>query len=147
MPRVRYEQKARNTAFEVWRASGQNMTEAHRTLKNEYGYRHLAKPTLYNWMQEYHWKDRDAKLVMQERQEEEAQLVGRERILTDLVRRKQEMDQYFTGRPTDEMDNASLNSYLNLSRMILQVQQQLDRDRNDIGVKEDGVGLAALTGG
>ena len=146
MPRVRYEQEARDTAFAVWRGCGQNVAATLRELKNEYGYKHLAKPTLYNWMQEYHWKDRDAKLVMQERQEEEAQLVGRERILTDLVKRKQELDQYFADQPTDQPDNATLNSYLNLARMILQVQQQLDKDRNDIGVQEDGVGLAALTG-
>lgn len=121
-----YERQTRETAFRVWRAAGQNVSETLRTLQNEHGFTKLQRSTVYGWMQEDGWQDRAARLQHEQERAELSELLGRERFLADLDKRKRQYEDYFDSLTPGQMDNAAVTAYAGLLKIMEAMQTKIE---------------------
>ncbi len=115
-------------AFQTWRASGQSVGQTIRTLKTEHDFA-VSRPTLYEWIEKYHWKERAAMAEAEERQAKDANLSGEEKMLAALVTQKERYEKYFAnlgydknGRP--EIDTQATYAYNNLIASLVSIRQR-----------------------
>lgn len=123
---VRYEPQTRELAFRVWRQAGQNWAEALRVMQNAHGFTKLTRQRLYEWAQDDGWQDRAARLQHEAERAELAEMLGRERFLADLERRKKQYEDYFDGMKPGQMDNAAVTAYAGLLKTMEQMQTKIE---------------------
>lgn len=123
---VRYEPQTRELAFRVWRQNGQNWTEALRVMQSAHGFKKLTRQRLYDWAEQDGWQDRAARLQHEAEKAELAEMLGRERFLADLERRKKQYEDYFDGLKPGQMDNAAVTAYAGLLKTMEQMQTKIE---------------------
>lgn len=132
MPRKSYTDEARELAFCCWRKHGQNVDATLSALKREHGWP-IARQTLYDWMAQYNWQDRAARLQAEADEIERARLHGRERVLADLMHQKAKYEKYFDDQAnTGQVDPKATFAYVGLCRMILAVQKDFEREQANL---------------
>ena len=112
-----------NLAFHVWRKLGRNYQAACREL-DRLGYS-VSKPTLYNWSKHYGWPERADRADAAEGEMRLTRLSNREKILTDLLRRKESYDAYFATLAPGEHDHRALYAYTSLCKAISEIEKAL----------------------
>lgn len=130
MPKKSYTDEARELAFECWRKNGQNVDETLKALRREYGWSSIARQTIYDWMAQYKWQDRAARLLAEAEEIERARLHGRERVLADLMNQKAKYEKYFDDQlNAGQVDPKATFAYVGLCRMILSVQKDFEHEQ------------------
>ena len=127
MARVIHEADRRELAFRVWRECGQSATKTLLKLGQEYDWPNLGRQTLYDWISQYQWNDRAARLHAEAERVEIAKLMGREKILADLSVRKSSYERYLEMvEGKGAVDNAATTAYANLCKTIMQLQDKIE---------------------
>ncbi|MFA7465191.1 MAG: hypothetical protein WCY54_09065, partial [Syntrophales bacterium] len=112
-----YIDENRELAFRAWRQCGQNVERTIRTLKEDHGLP-VSKPTLYDWMEKFNWKERAARAEAEERKTGDLQMSFEEKMLAGLVEQKQKYERYFATLPDTKPDNQAMFAFTALVRLI-----------------------------
>ena len=110
-------------AFRTWRACGQNIELTIRTLKRDHGLP-ISKPTLYDWIDKFNWKDRAARADAEEQKADDAQMSFEEKMLADLVKQKEKYERYFETLKEGVTDNQATYAYTALVRLIADIKKK-----------------------
>jgi len=115
--------ESRELAFRCYQKCGGNVEATLRELEKE-GLK-LSKPTLYEWMEKFNFKERlkNADAVAQEASD--AKMQYREKILLDLKKQKERYDVYFDSI-APQVDNQAQYAYDNLVKTICDIQKAID---------------------
>jgi hypothetical protein len=116
--------ESRELAFSCYRKCGGNVEATLRGLEKE-GLK-LSKPTLYEWMEKYNFKERlkNADAVAQEASD--AKIQYREKILLDLKKQKERYDKFFESLAENAIDTQATYAYNSLCKTISDIQRDLD---------------------
>jgi flagellar biosynthesis/type III secretory pathway protein FliH len=116
--------ESRELAFQCYRKTGGNVEAALRECEKE-GLK-LSKPTFYDWMEKYNFKERlkNADAVVGEAKDLDAHY--REKILLDLKKQKERYDAYFETLSAAQVDTQATYAYNSLCKTISDVQKDLD---------------------
>lgn len=120
--------EARETAFQCYRECGGGIEAAVRALKKK-GYS-ISKPTLYDWIEKFNFKERLAAADEKMREAKDAGLTTEAALLADLKRQKDKYEKYFESLG-NTIDNQAQYAYANLIKTII------DLIRKPVA-KEDG---------
>ena len=118
--------EAREAAFQAYRECGGNIEAAVRALKKK-GYS-LSKPTLYDWMEKYNFKERLAEADSKAQEAKDVGLTTEAMLLVDLTRQKKKYETYFEGLG-NTIDNQAQYAYANLIKTIIDVKARTASDK------------------
>jgi hypothetical protein len=114
----------RELAYRTWRECGQNIELTIRTLKERDGLP-VTKPTLYDWIKKYTWKERAARAETEEQKAGDIQISFEEKMLADLVKQKEKYEKYFETLKEGTTDNQAMYAYTALVRLIADIQRKI----------------------
>jgi hypothetical protein len=110
----------RELAYTLWRDNGRSLVKAERLLKSEHR-TPVSRPTLTAWRDNYGWEERAAQAEAQAKLLKDATTI--EKLLADLVSRKEGYDKYFeTLPPGGKPDNQATYAYAGLLKRIAEMQ-------------------------
>ena len=110
----------RELAYTLWRDNGQNLAKVERLLKSEHR-TPISRQTLAAWRDQYGWEERAADAEAREKVLKEATAL--EQLLSDLIKRKEQYDNYFKSLPqTGKPDNQATYAYAGLLKRIAEMQ-------------------------
>jgi plasmid replication initiation protein len=112
-----------NLAFHVWRKLGRNYEATVKEL-DRLGYA-VSKPTLYAWSKKYGWQERADRADAEETELKLSRVSNREKVLRDLIKRKEAYDAYFASLEPGEQDHRALYAYTSLCRAIAEIEKSL----------------------
>jgi len=116
--------ESRELAFRSYKRCGGNVEATLRELEKE-GLK-LSKPTLYDWIEKFHFKDRLTKSDALVREAEDIREHYREKILTDLKKHKERYDKYFESLGETQVDTQATYAYNSLCKTISDIQRDMD---------------------
>jgi hypothetical protein len=114
----------RELAYRTWRECGQNIELTIRTLKERDGLP-VTKPTLYDWIGKFNWKDRAARAEAEEQKAGDIQISFEEKMLIDLVKQKEKYESYFETLSEGTTDNQAMYAYTALVRLIADIRRKI----------------------
>ena len=105
-----YMSETKEAAYLTWRKCGQNVELTLRELAKQ-GWT-LTKPTIYEWMEKFGWKDRAALAEAAERKAADAVLSAEARAIVSLEKIRSRYEEYFdTLKPGDRVDTNEVHAY------------------------------------
>lgn len=116
--------ESRELAFRCYQKCGGNVEATLRELEKE-GLK-LSKPTLYEWIEKFNFKERlkNADAVAQEASD--AKMQYREKILLGLKKQKGRYDKFFDSLSEGKIDTQATYAYNSLCKTISDIQRDLD---------------------
>ena len=118
--------EARESAFQAYRECGGNVEATLRRLR-EIGYS-LSKPTLYDWIRKFNFKERLARADLKAQEARDAALTTEEQLLSSLIQQKEKYEAYFDGLGR-AVDNQAQYAYTNLVKTIIDIKAKMGADR------------------
>jgi transposase len=115
--------ETREDAYLAWRSCGQNVEMTIRELAKK-GYT-LTKPTIYDWMEKFDWKDRAARAEAEEHKGKDMQLSFEEKMISALVAQKEKYEEYFAGLGRGQHDNQASFAYTNIVKTIIELSRKI----------------------
>ena len=113
-----YMAENRELAYRIWRECGQNAELTLRKLKaHEQGFP-LSKPTLYEWMEAYTWKDRAARAEAEERRIADAVQNAEARAIASLEKVQEQCEAYLRSLGPAKVDSQVLFAYVNVVKSV-----------------------------
>jgi len=116
--------ESRELAFATYRECGGNVEKTLREIEKK-GLK-LSKPTLYEWMEKFNFKERlkNADALAQEASDTKIQY--REKIVLDLKKQKVRYDKFFETLSEGQIDTQATYAYNSLCKTISDIQRDLD---------------------
>lgn len=111
--------EAKEGAYQIWLACGQNYQEAERTLKGGYGYA-VSRQTLSKWAEEGDWLGRSARDAAAQVDLDEA--LTTESMLRELLAQKSKYETYFRGLGIGEVNNQAMYAYSGILKTIISIK-------------------------
>lgn len=115
-----YQTETREDAYKTWRECGQNVEQTIRTLKKK-GYL-ITKPTLYDWIEKYGWKERAARAEAEEQKAKDAVISHDTKVIADLEKVKGRYDRYFETLGENAIDNQAMFAYTGIIKSIEEIK-------------------------
>ncbi len=115
-----YQIETREDAYETWRSCGQNVEQTLIELKRK-GYS-ISKPTLYDWMEKYGWKDRAARAEVYEKKTGDAGMSAEARALLSLAKVQERYEEYFETLGPGKVDNQAMFAYTGIVKSITEIK-------------------------
>lgn len=115
-----YQVETREDAYETWRACGQNVEQALAALRSK-GYS-ISKPTLYDWMEKYGWKDRATRAEVYEKKTGDQAMSAEARALASLEKVQERYEQYFDTLGVGKVDNQAMFAYTGIVKSITDIK-------------------------
>lgn len=129
-----YMAENRELAYRRWRECGQNCEATLRTLKDTDGLP-VTKPTLYEWIEKYNWKERAARAEAEEQRVKDAVVISDEAmIIADLEKQKGKYERFFETLADCSMDNQAMYAYTNLVKTIVDIKARIAAYKADLFV-------------
>jgi hypothetical protein len=116
--------ESRELAFQCYRKTGGNVEAALRECEKE-GLK-LSKPTFYDWIEKFNFKDRLKKADAVANAAKDIKEHYREKILRDLKKQKERYDAYFESLSANQIDTQATYAFNSLCKTISDVQKDLD---------------------
>ncbi len=117
-----YMAENREVSYRIWCECGQNVELTIRTLKERIGLS-LTKPTIYDWIEKFNWKDRAARKDEEAQRVQNAAAVTDEgRMIADLEKQKKKYDRFFETLGDAGIDNQAMYAYNNLVKTIIDIK-------------------------
>lgn len=111
----------RELAYRTWRACGQNVELTLKELKKKHGFP-LSKPTLYDWIDKFNWKDRACRAENEEQRMKDAVANNEEKILADLEKQRLKYETYFDSLGDGIIDSNATYAYNSLAKTIVDIK-------------------------
>ncbi len=152
-----YRAENRELAYRVWRECGQNVEATLRELRKRPDGFPVSKPTLYDWIDTYGWKDRAARADVEEHKAADATMNAEGRALASLESVETRYEEYFKTLGTATVDNQAMFAYTGVVKSIVEIKQKTGaykaslfleflRDLIDFFSKQDPGGVAVIEG-
>lgn len=123
MARRSYMAETREEAYRAWRQCGQNVEMCLRELAKQGTT--LTKPTIYEWMEKFGWKERAARAEAEEKKSAGVgELSFDEQMLQALISQREKYEQYFATLTT-QPDNQATYAYTNLIKTISDIRDKV----------------------
>jgi len=117
-----YMAENRELAYRTWCECGQNCELTIRTLKDRHGLP-ISKPTLYEWIEKFNWKDRAARAEAEVQRVQDVAAIGSEsRFIADLEKQKTKYDRFFESLGDSGIDNQAMYAYNSLVKTIVDIK-------------------------
>lgn len=111
----------RELAFRTWREQGQNVERTIKALKQDHGIP-VTKPTLYDWMEKFNWKERATRAEVEERKINDVVTSDEAKILADLEKQRQKYERYFDSLGDAAIDPQATYAYNSLAKTISDIR-------------------------
>jgi hypothetical protein len=115
-----YEDKTRETAYQTWRACGQNYQLTQRELKKK-GFI-ISTPTLYDWAEKYTWKERAARAEAEEQKATDAVISAEGKAIGSLEKVQARYETYFETLGDGKIDNQAMFAYTGVVKSITEIK-------------------------
>ena len=115
-----YQADTREDAYKTWRECGQNVEQTIRSLSKK-GY-FITKPTLYDWIEKYSWKDRAARAEAEEQKGKEAMGNHDAKAITSLDAVRERYEKYFATLGDNVVDNQAMFAYTGIIKSISEIK-------------------------
>ncbi len=116
--------ESRELAFRCYQKCGGNVEATLRELEKE-GLK-LSKPTFYDWMQKFNFKERLKACDAVAQEAADIKQHYREKILTDLKKQKERYDKFFASMAENQIDTQATYAYNSLCKTISDIQRDLE---------------------
>ena len=120
MARRSYEAETREDAYRTWRECGQNIEQTAAALGKK-GY-FISRPTLYDWIEKYGWKERAARAEVEERKAGDKMMNAESRALAGLERVQARYEKYFETLGEGKVDNQAMFAYTGIIKSIAEIR-------------------------
>jgi hypothetical protein len=120
--RKSYIAENRELAYRIWRECGQNIELALRKLRQHPQGFPLSKPTLYDWMETYNWKDRAAKAETEEQRATDAVVSAEGKAIAALESVQQNYEAYFKTLGASKVDNQAMFAYTGVVKAVMELK-------------------------
>jgi len=149
-----YMAETREAAYLTWRKCGSNVEMTLRELAKQ-GWT-LTKPTLYEWMEKFGWKERAARAEAEEMKAADAVQNAEARAVASLEKIQKRYEDYFdTLKPGDKIDTNEVHAYKGVIMAIGEIKAKTGaqkaalflgfmRDLIDWLSKNDPEGVSAI---
>ncbi len=124
MARKSYLAENRELAYRIWRECGQNVELTLRKLRQHPQGFPLSKPTLYDWIETYNWKDRAAKAEAEEQRATDAVVSAEGRAIAALESVQKNYEDYFKTLGTATVDNQAMFAYTGVVKSIIDLKMK-----------------------
>ncbi|MHB8110878.1 MAG: hypothetical protein ACYDHW_12715, partial [Syntrophorhabdaceae bacterium] len=115
-----YQSETREDAYRTWRECGQNVEQTIAALKKK-GY-FTSKPTLYDWIEKYGWKERAARAEVLERKTADVTMNAEARALASLEKVQARYETYFETLGEGKVDNQAMYAYTGIVKSITEIK-------------------------
>lgn len=122
----------REKAFAAYRESGGNVEAAIRAMKAQ-GYS-VSKPTFYSFIEQFNFKERLSAADAKAQEARDAALTTEEKLLTDLMRQKDNYERYFASIGS-RIDNQAQYAYTSLITTIINIKGRLGAARSSLALQ------------
>ncbi|GER92678.1 hypothetical protein A45J_0396 [hot springs metagenome] len=112
----------RELAFKVYCEEGGNIESTLRRLEKEHGLK-LSKPTFYDWMKKFNFKDRLKNIDAERQKNKDSQISFEEKMMSDLMKQKEKYEKYFDG--IAGIDNQAQYAYTNIVKTIIELSRKI----------------------
>lgn len=112
----------RELAFKVYCEEGGNVEVTLRRLEKEHELK-LSKPTFYDWMEKYNFKERLKNIDAERQQTRDSQISFEERMMNDLLKQKEKYERYFD--TISGIDNQAQYAYTNIVKTIIELSRKI----------------------
>ena len=116
--------ESRELAWTCYHKCGGNVEATLRELEKE-GLK-LSKPTLYEWIEKFNFKERLKNCDAVAQEASDAKMQYREKILLDLKKQKVRYDKFFDSLSEGQIDTQATYAYNSLCKTISDIQRDLD---------------------
>ncbi len=121
MAKKSYLPETHEAAYQACKKAGFNMELAVRELKKT-GYI-ISKPTLYEWMNKYNWKDRAARAEAEQQRTADVIAGAEDRAISGLEKLQQNYERYFDElSPGDKLDAQDVHAYKGVITAIMEIK-------------------------
>jgi len=121
MAKKSYLSETHEAAYQACRKAGFNMELAVRELKKA-GWV-ISKPTLYDWMNKFSWKERAARAEAEENRAADVVADAEGRALTGLEKLQRNYDKYFDElKPGEKIDAQDVHAYKGVITAIVDIK-------------------------
>lgn len=121
--------EARELAFHTYYECGGNVEKTVRELK-EKGYG-ISKPTLYDWIEKFNFKDRMAAADAKALEIREAMRTTEEDLLLSLLKQKGKYEIHFESQG-EKIDNQAQYAYAGLVKTIIDIKTKIGADKLNV---------------
>jgi len=129
-----YMAENRELAYSTWCECGQNIELTIRTLKDKHGLP-VSKPTIYDWIEKFNWKERSARAESEKQRIRDAACISTEdRFIADLERHKRMYERFFDSLGEGSIDNQAMYAYNNLVKTIVDIKAKTAAYKADLFV-------------
>lgn len=118
-----YQTETREDAYRAWRECGQNIEQTLGALKKK-GYS-ISKPTLYDWIERYGWKERAARAEAEERKANDLSTNAESRALASLERVQARYEKYFETLGEGKVDNQAMFAYTGIVKSCAEIKAKI----------------------
>ena len=115
-----YQIETREDAYRAWRECGQNIEQTLAALKKK-GYS-ISKPTLYDWIEKYGWKERAARAEAEEKKATDLSTNAESRALASLEKVQLRYETYFETLGEGKVDNQAMYAYTGIVKSITEIK-------------------------
>jgi len=133
--------ESRELAFRSYKKCGGNVEATLRDLEKE-GL-NLSKPTFYEWIEKFNFKDRLKNADAENQKTAEIQVGFEQKMLKKLVAQLEKYEKYFDENP--ELDNQATYAYTNLLKVLIEISRKLKPSEGLPGGPPKSVGLSDET--
>ncbi len=117
-----YQTETREDAYRAWRECGQNIEQTLKRLKKK-GYS-ISKPTLYDWVEKYGWKERAARTEAEEKKATDTAASAETEAILCLDKIKKRYETYFDTLGEGKVDNVAAPNYVNTVKAIAEIKMK-----------------------
>jgi len=118
-----YQTETREDAYRAWRECGQNIEQTLSALKKkEYS---ISKPTLYDWIEKYGWKERAARAEAEEQKANDLTANAESRALASLEKVQTRYEKYFETLGEGKVDNQAMFAYTGIVKSCAEIKAKI----------------------
>jgi hypothetical protein len=117
-----YQAETREDAYKTWRDCGQNIEQTVAALAKK-GY-FITKPTIYDWMEKYGWKERAARAEVEEKKAIDITMNAEARAITSLEKVQERYEKYFETLGEGKIDSQAVYAYTGIVKSIAEIKEK-----------------------
>ena len=117
-----YQAETREDAYKTWRECGQNIEQTVAALAKK-GYP-ITKPTLYEWMEKYGWKERAARAEVEEKKAIDTTMNAEARAIASLQKVQERFEKYFDSLGEGKIDSQAVYAYTGIIKSIAEIKEK-----------------------
>ena len=117
-----YQAETREDAYKTWRECGQNVEQTLAVLSKK-GY-FISKPTVYDWMEKYGWKERAARAEVEEKKAIDTTTNAEARAIASLRKVQERFERYFETLGEGKIDSQAVYAYTGIIKSIAEIKEK-----------------------